>query len=263
MTFAILTSLITLGVYCVQQFGVTLAVGAETILLVAYLQAVRDGIVDEEEKGFARAVRTVKDFGLFFIILSGGALLANQFLTGQLSSFLSVTVLFKWSLIGIVLFMTFITRGSSLTSGLLQGLAAGTWYALFAVHILAPEAPWVQLGTFYAIWLIGFSVCWTVLVFALRNRKPVPVVAARQTSAIPRAAVVVTPDRVVSKPAQPPTPSIPRLPVAPAVQTIPPPPPPKAPVSVLVSAAAAPPASWLHVMPRTPEELARRRTQTQ
>ncbi|MBY0473012.1 hypothetical protein K2Q00_01865 [Patescibacteria group bacterium] len=199
MTFAILMSLITLGLYCVQQLGVTLAVGAETILLVAYLQAVRDGVVDEEEKGFARAVRSVKDFGLFFIIISGGALVANQFFTGQLNDFLSITVLFKWSLIGIGLFLGFV-RGSGLITGLIQGLSAGTWYALFAVHILAPEAPWEQLVIFYGIWLVGFCMCWTVLVFSLRNKKAAYVAPARPVaaSAVPKAAVVITPDRVKS-----------------------------------------------------------------
>ena len=191
-----------------QQLGVTLAVGAETILLVAYLQSIRDGVVDDEEKGFARAVRSVKDFGLFFIILSGGAIVANQFFTDQLGNFLSITVLFKWSLIGIALFLGFI-RGSSLTAGLLQGLSAGTWFALFAVHILAPEAPWMQLVTFYAIWLVGFSVCWTVLVFALKGKKSSYVATAHlpaekqiKASAVSKAAVVITPDRVTVKPSQ-------------------------------------------------------------
>ncbi len=289
-------SLITLGLYCVQQLGVTFAVGAETVMLVAYLQSVRDGVVDEEEKGFARAVRSVKDFGLFFIILSGGAIFANQFFTGQLTEFLSITVLFKWSLIGIVLFMSLIVRGPSLVAGLLQGLSAATWYALFAVHILAPEAPWEQLVTFYAVWLVGFSLCWTIIVFALKGKKPAYV--ASPINAVSKAAVVITPDRVkpVFKPApQPvvapapvvafvppvtvtmpkqeipvaPKPSIPTPPVpqpAPVAATMPPPPPvpppPPPKVSVPAPAAPPPPASWLHVMPRTPQELAERKTQT-
>lgn len=313
MTFAIFMSLITLGLYCMQQLGMALAVGAETVLLVAYLHAVRDGVVDDEEKGFARAVRGVKDFGLFFIIVSGGALIANQFLTEQLSQFLSIVVLFKWSLIGIALFLGFI-RGSSLTSGLLQGLSAGTWYALFAVHILAPEASWIELATFYGIWLVGFSVCWSVLVFALRNKKPIAIIAARPASAKPRPSVVIVPDNKVvpitpiAKPvsivpdipsvvkpvlstappaalsttisAPPPAvpkppvalPPVPKPPVPPPLSAPNPPVPPPAPMATpsmppppvpqAQAPVTAPPASWLHVMPRTPEEVEKRKSQT-
>lgn len=327
-------SLVNLGLYCLQQFGMTLGVGAETILLVAYLQSVRDGIVDDKESGFARAVGGVKDFGLALIITSGAGIVALQFLNGQLNEFLSIVVFFKWSLIGIVLFMTFITRGPSLAAGLLQGLSAGTWYALFAVHILAPAAPWEQLAMFYAVWLVGFSICWTALVFALRNRRPLAAVATRPTSAISKAAVIITPDRVIEKPAPKPAqdrPSgsgeprpglasvsaivkpphqnlagasittvmpqinpemratghessslpaqagpkeqarqdlpkasiIPVVPKPPAPPTPPPPPPPPAPPPPPVSSPKAPPpAEWLHVMPRTPEELAKRKAQT-
>lgn len=280
MTFAISMSLINLGLYCIQQLGVTLAVGAETILLVAYLQAVRDGVVDDEEKGFARAVRSVKDFGLFFIIISGGALVAQQFFTGQLNEFLSIVVLFKWSLIGIALFLGFV-RGSGLVTGLIQGLSAGTWYALFAVHILAPEAPWQELTTFYGIWLVGFALCWTILVFSLRNRKPAPVTfTAHPTSALPKSAVVITPNRVApvtqtipkAEPVKPnPAPIAPPItvtmpkpppaapPAPPAAAAIPVPPPPAPPPSR--TAAATAPAEWLQVMPRTPEDAAKHKPQ--
>ncbi len=220
MIFAASLSIINLILYCVQQLGVTLGVGAETVLLVAYLQSMRDGVVDDKEKGFARAVRHVMDFGLFFIIISGIGVVASSYLSGQQELF-STIFLFKWSLIGIVLFMSLANRGSSLTAGLLQGLSAGTWYALFVVHILAPQASWLELGAFYAVWLGGFSLCWTLIVFALRGKPgirgsltPPPV-----SKAVLQPAVVITANKVMPPPHVVPPPP-------PPAQKMPPPIPP-------------------------------------
>lgn len=287
MTLAILLSLANLALYCMQQLGVTLGVGAETVLLVAYLQSVRDGVVDEKEQSFARAVRHVKDMGLFLMILSGAAIVTTQFLTGQLTDFLSVIVWFKWSLIGIVLFMTFAVRGYSLAAGLLQGLSAGTWYALFAVHILAPTASWLQLGTFYALWLVGFCLCWSMLVFALRGKPGAASIRAYSAPAKP--AQRPAPVNQV-KPAQGPAPVMqidssarsnsvaggaPQrdgarieqfsskkivYPTAAAVaggSTTPPlPSPPKSVAAAPAQTSISP--IWLHVMPKTPDDLAKR-----
>ncbi len=302
MTFAILLSLANLLLYCIQQLGVTLGVGAETTLLVAYLQTMRDGVADDQEKGFARAVRHVKDLGLFLIIASGIGIVAVQYFSGQLGQFFTIVVLFKWSLIGIVLFMSFIVRGYTIIAGLLQGLSAGTWYALFAIHILAPTASWFQLGIFYALWLAGFTLCWSVLVFALRGKpgsaprtapsaaKPVqkaPEVKHMQSSVAsspqprsvyasapaPAAKTVTMPSAAQAslqpapastkvlpqqpqvaqvKPAQP-------APAKPAVPNVPPPPQRPAANTNLPATTAPISPIWLHVMPKSPEELAKRK----
>jgi hypothetical protein len=299
MVFAVSLSLVNLILYCAQQLGVTLGVGAETVLLVAYLQSMRDGIVDEEEKHFSRAVRRVMDVGLFLIIVSGLGVVASSYLSGQQALF-STAFLFKWSLIGIVLFMSLANRGNSLASGLLQGIAAGTWYALFVVHILAPDASWLELGVFYAIWLVGFCLCWTLIVFALKGKPGVGQAAMSISKTIPKPSVVIIPNRVVVPPMQKAAPPVPPSPKpAPVVipAPVPPPPParpavpvpvpPPAPVPTVVlpmppapvmkiqspdvpippppptapAPAAAPAASLigLHVMPRTVEEVERRK----
>jgi hypothetical protein len=237
MPFAITISLVNLGLYCVQQFGMAIAVGAETVLLVAYLQSIQDRVVDDEEKGFARATRKVMDYGLFFIIVSGVGVVGVQFFaTHQLTAF-STIFLFKWSLIGIVLFMSLANRGTSLTAGLLQGLAAGTWYALFVVHILAPKGTWVTLGEFYAAWLIGFMVCWTLTVFTVRlTHKPMSIVA--KPASVPPPAVVLTPDRKaappVAMPVTSPMPPPPPKPMPPPITTSMPAPPPVPPAPAVV-----------------------------
>jgi hypothetical protein len=245
MPFAITISIVNLALYCLQQFGVAIAVGAETVLLVAFLQSIQDRMVDEEEKGFARATRKVMDFGLFFIITSGVGIVVVQFFSGQPFGLFSTVFLFKWSLIGIVLFMSFVNRGTSVTAGVLQGLAAGTWYALFVVHILAPQGTWLVLGEFYAAWLVGFMVCWTIVVFAVRlTHKTIPVLA--KPASVPAPAVVVVPDRKAPAPA--PTPVVAKVAPAPVVQPAPPAPPQAAPPPPPAAAPVAPPAPAV-VMP--------------
>lgn len=182
MIFALSYSLANFVLYCVQQLGVSLGVGASTILLVAYLQAQRDREVDDQEKGFALAVRRVMDFGLFCMIVSGIGIVAIQIMQGQSIAVFSTAFIFKWSLMGVVLFMAVANRGSSLASEVFQGIAGGTWYAIFVIHILAPEAELLDLAIFYGAWLVGFMICWTMMVFAFRGKKgAVPIPARVQT----------------------------------------------------------------------------------
>lgn len=228
-----------------QQLGVTLAVGAQTVLLAAYLQSMRDGAMDDVEQGFARAVRRVMDWGLVFIIVSGLGVVFTSILVGNSGILFSTIFLFKWALIGIVLVLSISNRGYTFVNELLQGVAAGTWFALFAVHILAPEASWEQLGAFYAIWLVGFCLCWTLVVFAMKGpagAKKISISVPKVTSApapTPKPVVVPAPvlaaapvqkttvNIVQDKPvAPPPIPkSAPVPPPPPVPKPVPPPPP--------------------------------------
>lgn len=185
MIFALSYSLANFILYCVQQLGVSLGVGASTILLVAYLQAQRDRVMDDQEKGFALAVRRVMDFGLFCMIVSGIGIVAIQIMQGQSIAVFSTAFIFKWSLMGVVLFMAVANRGSSLVSEVFQGIAGGTWYAIFVIHILAPEAALMDLAMFYGAWLIGFMICWTILVFSFRGRKGVVYATTPRAQTVP------------------------------------------------------------------------------
>lgn len=273
MLIAILVSLAYLILYCVQQLGVTLGVGAETVLLVAYLQSIRDGVIDDNEKGFARAVRRVKDFGLIMIIVSGIAIIGLQIYQNQLTEFFSVIVFFKWGLIAVAFFFTFLTRGYSLAEGLLRGLSAGTWYALFAIHILGPTAPWFALGIFYALWLTGFSLCWSVVVFSVRGKSHAPTVTLKpkkpaEKPVVPTAAPQQAPHIPQPKPQahiQPP-PHVPPPPVQPRPAVVAAPhktsTPPVQPNPQPQAASAAPISPiWLHVMPKSPEDAAKHKGQ--
>jgi len=156
--------------YFVQQLGIALGIGAETILLVAFIMMMRDGVVDDEEHRFARAVRRVLFTSLLFILLSGGAVVAAQyFATGSIAIITEPVFLFKWILIGLVLLLALFSRGVSLVSELVEGLAGGTWYALFLIHIFAPATTWDVLGILYGVWMAAFMVCWAILVFTMRG----------------------------------------------------------------------------------------------
>ena len=167
--FPISSELLNLAVYCLQQFGMAFGVGAETIVLVAYLIAVRDGIIDEEEARFARAARAVTALGIFCILGSGAGITLVHYVHGQTALVLEPAFLFKWSLVGIVFLLRVFNRGSSFGDGLFEGFSGASWYALFLVHILAPAAGWGVLGFIYGTWLVGFVLLWTALVLVLRG----------------------------------------------------------------------------------------------
>ncbi|MDO8548227.1 MAG: hypothetical protein Q7R71_00975 [bacterium] len=159
---------VSLLLYCAQQLGVTLGVGAQTIMLVAYLSAMRDGVVDAKEAQFARAVRAVLNTGLVLVVLSGIGITILHGIAGQGDTVFSPAYLFKWLLIAAVLASTLL---KNLPQHIMQGLAGGTWYALFVVHILAPVASWANLLTLYLVWILGFGICWWVLVLTTKEKK--------------------------------------------------------------------------------------------
>lgn len=214
---------ISLVLYCAQQLGVTLGVGAQTIMLVAYLSAMRDGVVDAKEAQFARAVRRVLMLGLVLIVLSGIGITMMHIVSGQTGTVLAAAYLFKWILVVSVVVFTVLNQ---LPQKIMQGLAGGSWYALFIVHILAPVASWANLLTLYVVWMIGFFLCWIALTYATKDKS---VQIAVPVKAQPKPA---------AQPAKPP--ALPK-PITPQVQTKPVPPP-QAPVmqKPTVHAAAVP-----------------------
>jgi hypothetical protein len=178
---AAMMSVVNLLLYCVQQLGVVLGVGAETVILVSVLWALRDGVLNNKEERFYKAVRHVRTAGIVLILLSGVAITALEFQAQHGLVVFAPAYLFKCALIGAVLLLAASVRGVSAGAEIAEGAAGGTWYALFVIHILAPVATWTMLGEIYALWLVAFMFCWTVLVFSLRGHQTVRVVEARTT----------------------------------------------------------------------------------
>ncbi len=264
-------ALLNLVFYCLQQLGVMLGVGAETIILLGYLLAIRDGVVDDKEKLWAHAVRWVLRLGLVCIIVSGVGITLLHLFAGEEMVVATPAYLFKWALVAVVAFLTYAVSGSSLPFGLLEGLAGGTWYAIFVVHILAPVATWYELGVFYGAWLGGFCLCWCVLVLSLRGR-PVQIRAdervveaktfvkqAVQKPAGPpppiKPAVIINPDFIPPKSA-PPTAIRPTVSVPPPAP-LPPAPPDPAPIAMpaIQKPPELPGLPAIRVMPKTPADI--------
>ncbi len=164
-------ALLNLICYCAQQLGMALGVGAETLTLVAYIMTMRDRVVSPDEQRFNGAIRRVLMVGVFLVFASAAGITGVMYLQ-QDSIAASNIYLFKCALIGLMVLLSLMARspGSTMAS-VFEGLVGGTWFALFAVHILQPALPLQQLGIFYGFWMLGFMLIWTVLVFTMRDKK--------------------------------------------------------------------------------------------
>ncbi len=229
-------------IYVLQQLGVMLGVGAQTVLLCTHLIAVHKGEAENPQSSFAYAARRSLLIGFFLIVGSGMAAIAVHVTGGNLSVLLAPAFGFKWALIGIVLCAFWLQNLLSHWSNALAGFAGGTWYALFLVHSLAPVTSWLNLVGLYFVWLALFMIFWGGFVFIMRKaaRAPQKIVVANagqgKAAAPPAPAPlppapkpVPPPSPVILKPAPVPVPKPPVVitqPPPPAPKPIPPPPPP-------------------------------------
>jgi hypothetical protein len=172
--------LANLILWCAQQLGVTLGVGAETTMLAAYLISMQDGVVDEKETQYARAIKRVMSVALMLIVISGVGIAALGML-GE-SSIFTLAFFFKWLLIILALVCTGL-RKKFPTASIVEGAIGGTWYALFLVHILNPATSLFNLIMLYAVWLVGFIICWEALVLLRRDKKTKPAAPKSPVSA--------------------------------------------------------------------------------
>lgn len=213
------SELVSLVLYSAQQLGIVLAVGGQTIVLVAYLIAMRDRVIDPQEAQFARAVRTVLVAGLGLIVLSGLGISAIHYLAGDFGILNSPAYLFKWALVvGVGLFTLGIGKGL-VPQWLGEALAGGTWYALFFLHILAPVTTWENLLMLYGGWLAAFALGWVALVFGTRERGAKVTIEPKKE--IPKA--VLSLGRSPTGEAKPASPFVPKLAAAPAPKPAEPP----------------------------------------
>jgi hypothetical protein len=184
--------------YVTQQFGIMLGVGAETILLFLYLFAMRDGAIGKEEGRFLRINRRAIYVSFCCIIVSGAVVTLLHVLAGQWASIVSSPgYMFKWALILFALLCTLAdTKGATV---FMKGVGAGVWYALFAVHILAPITTWGVLLAVFSAWLLAFMLVWTAFSWVV-IKKPKTTPAAAPIPAPPAVAVVSSPAPVMPPP---------------------------------------------------------------
>ncbi|HEY5383508.1 MAG TPA: hypothetical protein VIJ88_03065 [Candidatus Paceibacterota bacterium] len=231
--------------YCAQQLGVTLGVGAETIMLAAYFISMRDGVLDEKETQYARAIKRVMSVALVLIVLSGIGITVLHTMAGQGAIILTPAFLFKWLLIVLIIALTLLRKAFPATS-MVEGVIGGTWYTLFLVHILAPATGWINLGILYAVWLVGFVICWETLVVLRRDKKvkpafklKLPVLAIKKAAPLAKPPVPIPVAPIIET-----KPTIVLGPDLPHVTSIPiPPPPPSVPLSSSISKGTLTPVS--------------------
>lgn len=157
--------------YFSQQLGIMLGVGAETITLVLFLLAAGDGVIDREEARFLRAVKRVLWGSLALIIVSGAWITLLHIIYGQLAVVLMPAFLFKWLLIIVVVTFAALDHSDMLSREFFKGASGGVWFALFALHIMAPVTSWGILGLLCILWMVAFMTCWFTLTFVFGRRE--------------------------------------------------------------------------------------------
>lgn len=240
--------------WCAQEAGVLVSVGAALLVLIGYIVAMRDGAVSPKEAEYSKNAHRVLAVGLVLMMLSGLAIIALHFSLAQVAIVTSPVFVFKWLLILGLAAVYIALRKQPYGHHLVEGALGATWLTLFIVHTVAPAVSWGYLLILYALVTAGFMVLWDGIVRITRESRP----HAPALKAAPAAAAIM---------------SMPVAPKQPVAQKLASPAPvlaaavPPAPVAAPVSAPAplAPPphlephhSHWLpmiHVMPSSPQAL--------
>ena len=170
----LVSDLFVLVLYVTQQAGVMLGVGAETVLLVAYLLSLPGAV--EAHGAYVRAARFAERLGLGAMVASGGGIVALHLFSGQGDVLMAPAFLFKWILIAAAISVYPLERWAEKKSGktrsLVRGLTGGSWYALFLVHTVAPAASWPALLVLYVLWMAAFGALWAAFVSLMHKAPP-------------------------------------------------------------------------------------------
>ncbi len=235
--------LLYLCIYIGQQLGVMLGVGSMTVLVCTHLVALHHGEQEAPDASYAHAAHSALSFGFLLIIITGAGAVGYHYVAGELEVLLAPAFLLKWALVGALLVAHVVQGRLRSWSNVVYGFAAGSWYALFLVHSVAPVASWTTLGSLYAGWMVFFALVWTAFVLLLRPHHKVAVAPAAPAAAevqkpvlkpvVPPPTPKPAPQQIpkpVPKPVVPPAPVIPKPappPPVPKPAPLPPPPPPK------------------------------------
>lgn len=217
------------GIYVLQQLGIMLGVGAQTVLLCVHLAALHHAEKENPHASYLHAARFALGIGLVFIVLSGLAAVGIHGFSGQADILFAPAFLFKWLLIILLVGAFFAQSAFNWWGNWYYAFTGGTWYALFLVHSLGPVTSWLTLWILYILWLIFFGIVWAAFIGVMGWKlvpigapAPAPVVARELPKPIPPP---VLPPQAAPKPVPPPPPII-----VPPKPVIPPPPPPPKPV---------------------------------
>lgn len=211
--------LFSLGVALIQQLGIVLGVGAQTILLTAHFLALHSRR-SEEMHGYVHTARQVRAVSLMLIILSGVAAVIIHLQTGTSETLFAPAFIFKWGLIGILALFHMLEEGSAgYKQDAIEGFEGTNWYALFIVHTMAPVVSWAFLLEIYGGWFVAFGTVWVAFVAFMRwqgtTKAPNPMPAAPATPLPPKPAPAAVPIPVLPKLQPQPQPTVATPPPAP------------------------------------------------
>lgn len=189
--------LVSLILFCVQQVGVVLAVGAQTVMLGSLLTSARELRIDEKKERFGRIVIRILAVGLFLMIVSGVAATALHFSFEQMNIIEAPAYIFKWILLILSSGIALYVAQRPYTHFFGEGVLGAQLYALLVLHVLAPLVGWADILIPYAIGTITFIVLWVIVVRLLLR-------APKETTSAPtilkRAPVVLPPVEKIPEP---------------------------------------------------------------
>lgn len=160
----------SLLLYCTQQLGMVIGMGGALFLLVAYLFDIRDSKIDDHEMGIVYGAKRVIIAGICLIIVSGVGIIYIHWASSRGDILLAPAFIFKWILIAVVLGISLFHRKISVSSGIIEGMAGGSWLALLLLHILAPVTSFALLSITFVVWMLGFMTFWSLGVFLIFGR---------------------------------------------------------------------------------------------
>jgi hypothetical protein len=198
--------------WCVQEAGVLLSVGAALAVMLGYLFALRDGKISEKEARYSRNSHRAIDIGLALMILSGIVIVGVHMSLGQAQIVFSPVFVFKWLLIIGLSCLYVAERKKPYASALTEGAIGATWLALFLVHTVHPDVSWLMLGILYAVLLAVFLAVWMIIVkLSIKQIQTAAPASALKPIVQPKAVpAMATPAPIVQKaavlPSPPPTP---------------------------------------------------------
>ncbi len=162
-----------LFLYLAQQFAVLVAVGAQTIVLVAHLRELHTPKLHEHEEDIARSARVVRLWALGAIVVSGIIITLEHAFLGSLGTVLQPVFLFKWLLLGaaVVLYFVYNISPAHWKWGV-EGVLGAVWYTVLIIHIAAPETSWTALSILFGVWTVAFVALWIGVSALMRGVSP-------------------------------------------------------------------------------------------
>ncbi len=181
---------ITVLLSVIQQFGLVLGVGAETVLLLMRISGVTRHESDPRERRFVHAIPLVRDTGIALLLISAIAVTVTEYLGHHLDVIFTPAYLAVCALTVLVTLFTIITHGDSFFEAICEGISGATWYALLLMHALAPALAWRTIFDAYGIWVCVWTVCWVGILLLTRRARRNQVSSFARAPTQPPVAVV-------------------------------------------------------------------------